>query len=183
MITDSAIQPVGVFAQFAQDIQTALYTIPGVVNRGTNKAGQSIGDVFLGHWEFFAKQNFYKELAHQKFEFFIGSPKGNARLIPPNAYYGDHVSVVEMLYCIPADEPFSLIPVMQMLAAVSVALSTAMQKWGAGANRQPTHFEFGEPEYKFHEKPTVVTTKFAVYGGFISDQAVLPILVPAVTGN
>lgn len=183
MINDSAVQPVGVFTQMCQDIQTALYTISGVTNRGTNSFGQSLGDVFIGHWEFYACQEFYKELAHRKFEFFIGSPKGQARLAPPNAEYGEYALVMEMLYTLQADTPFTLIPVMQMVASVNDAIASTLTTWQKGGNRQPLSLEWDEPVYKFHEKPIVITTKWGFHGAYVIGQAVNPCLVPAVAGN
>ena len=178
MIIDSAVPPIGVFAQFCLDVQTALYTITGVTNRGTGPDGYTLGDVFIGHWEFYAKQEFYQQLAHQQFEFFIGIPKGQGRFAPPGALDGQFVNVVEMLYCIPADKPFSLTPVMQMIAAVNVALATTILPWVQSGNRQPISIEWDDPAYKFHEKPTVVTTKFILRGAYTVHQASNPGLNP-----
>lgn len=149
-----------VFSQFCLDAEAAALTVMPSPNR-----------IFVGHYEFYSHQEFYQELHHVGFELFIGSPKGKASLVDFN---GDYEAIGELLYTLPNDVPASLIPVMNMQASLVAAWAT-YGPWTAGSNRSPVELSWDDIEYKFHEKPFVLTTKFVLHGRFLADQAATPV--------
>lgn len=166
MLNPIIVPPVDdIFSQFMLDCQRALKTIPGI----------DPNLVFIGHKEFYADQEFYTELNHTPFEFFVGPCKGKGDLWTKN---GDFDCVLEIYYTIPKDKSNSLIPMMKMISYVNQALSTSFINWDLHGNRQPRTLDWEYPMYKYHEKNFVVTTVFNLHSKYIVDQCSQPFLVP-----
>ena len=160
----------GVFARFCLDLQTAA-------KNAFAYAQQDPLDVHIGHMEFFKEQEFYKEVAHNGFELFIGPTQGKANAYDIN---GDFHCLGELIYNVPADQPVSLIPIMKMKALLYVAWSTYYQTRAKGGNRTPLTIEDGEIDYKSYVKPFILTTTFTFTQNFIISQASDPFLVPTL---
>jgi hypothetical protein len=167
-------EPVGIFAQFVLDCAASAATVidPKFV--------------FVGHYEWFAEQNFYHELVKEypAWQIFIGSPLGSADNFDMN---GKFQCIAELFYSIPADRPSDYIPLMIMQAKLVKAWATNFTWWTRGGNRNPRSVDWGDPHIRRHEKPKglfVVSTKFVLHSGIFSVPVVTdPPLVPAVVGD
>ena len=161
----------GVIAQFCLDMQAALRTLPNI----------NPDKVFIGHKEFYLDQEFYKELQHDGFEFFIGPTSGEGDAWDMNGMFE---ALVEVFYTIPADKSSSLIPMMQKMAEINVAVSSMYQLWSKGGNRNARKLRWGGIHVRRHEKPEFVcNTEFTLSMPYVVDQASDPFLVPPVPGN
>ena len=161
-------QPVGWFAQFVLDCAASAATVIDPKY------------VFVGHYEWLKDQEFYQKLPRTKWEIFIGSPTGQGET---EKFSGVMHVIAELFYVLPADEPNSLVSLMQMQAALNKAWATNFLPWAKGGNRNPLQIEWGGIKIRRHEKPFVVSTEFKLSTNYIVDQASLPCLVPAVVGN
>lgn len=170
MSIPTVIQPVGWFAQFILDCATSAATVIDPTY------------VFIGHYEWFAHQNFYQELERQNpaWQIFIGSPSGAGDC---ETFEGEIQAIAELFYTIPADEPSSLVPLMTQLAALNVAWSQHFLAWPQGGNRNPKRIVWGEPHIRRHEKPFVVSTRITLITEYVLPQASLPPFNPIVAGN
>ena len=161
-------QPVGWFAQFVLDCAASAATVIAPAY------------VFVGHYEWYKDEDFYKKLPRAEWEIFIGSPNGKGDC---ETFEGEIASIAELFYTIPADKPSSLIPLMTKLAALNVAWSQNFQAWPQGGNRNPKRIEWGDPVIRRHEKPFVVSTKIMLITEYVLPQAAQPPFMPAVPGN
>ena len=160
-------QPVGVFAQFMLDCAASAAT---VINPKF---------VYIGHYEWFANEDFYQQIVTEKYAIFIGAPKGLAAMAAPEQ--GKFQCEAELFFVLPADQPVNLIPIMTIMAKLLVAWDTNFAQWAASGNRNPVQAEWDNKHQRRHEKPNVCSIKITLHAGsFVVPYADDPAFSPEV---
>jgi len=168
MSIPTVTQPVGWMAQFMLDCAASAAT---VINSDY---------VFIGHYEWYKDQDFYKRLPRAEWEIFIGAPKGAGDC---ETFEGEIQSTAELFFVLPADTPSSLIALEKQIAALNQAWATNLKPWNQGGNRNPKRIVWGDIHLRRHEKPFVGSISITLATNYVLLSANIPPFNPPVAGN